>query len=321
MTRIKKIIDVKEEKPKIKCQGKCGRELSEINFYQSKSPFFPNGKVNICKKCLKEMVDLKEINTVYSVMQMLDIPFYYDIWEKCLESNNPLGGYIRQANSGINQFSGARWKDSIFDSKGSNIEKDYEKSKSKNKISEEELDKLKDKFGYGYPDEEYYLYEKKYNELRPSFLLPTTMHEECLREYCIDKVKESLAKAKGDFKEAKEWSTMAKEQASSGKLNPSQMSKSDLTGGLDTFGQMSRMVEQSELGELMRVLPSFMEKPKDRVDITLWLYINYIRDLLGKEECTYEEVWDFYNIRVSEYEKKMIDKNMDEFIKENTGEE
>ena len=43
-------------------------------------------------------------------------------------------------------------------------------------------------------------YEKKYNELRPSFLLPTTMHEECLREYCIDKVKESLAKAKGDFR-------------------------------------------------------------------------------------------------------------------------
>lgn len=321
MARTKKVVEEKEEKVKIKCQGKCGRELTEGNFYQSKSPFFPNGKVNICKKCLKEMVDLKDINTVYSVMQMLDIPFYYDIWEKCLESNNPLGGYIRQANSGINQFSGARWKDSIFNSSGSNIEKDYEKSKKKNNISEEELDKLKDKFGYGYPDEEYYLYEKKYNELRPSFLLPTTMHEECLREYCIDKVKESLAKAKGDFKEAKEWSTMAKEQASSGKLNPSQMSKSDLTGGLDTFGQMSRMVEQSELGELMRVLPSFMEKPKDRVDITLWLYINYIRDLLGKEECTYEEVWDFYNIRVSEYEKKMIDKNMDEFIKENTEEE
>lgn len=307
MSRPKKVVDTGKNKTKIKCQGECGRELAEANFYQSKSPFFPDGKVNICKKCLKEMIDLKDISTVYSVMQILDVPFYYDIWEKCLESSNPVGSYIRQANSGINQFKNARWKDSVFDSKGSNIEKDYEKSKKKNNISEKELDKLKDKFGYGYPDEEYSLFEKKYNELRPSFLLPTTMHEECLREYCIDKVKESLAKAKGDFKEAKEWANMAKEQASSGKLNPSQMSKADLTGGLDTFGQMSRMVEQTELGEFMRVLPVFMEQPKDRVDITLWMYVNYIRDLKGLEECTYEQIWDFYNKRIAEYEKEMID--------------
>ena len=100
---------------------------------------------------------------------------------------------------------------------------------------------------------------------------------------------------------------MAKEQASSGKLNPSQMSKADLTGGLDTFGQMARMVEQTELGEFMRVLPVFMEQPKDRVDITLWMYVNYIRDLKGLEECTYEQIWDFYNKRIEEYEKEIID--------------
>ena len=218
-----------------------------------------------------------------------------------------MGQYIRQANSGINQFNGARYKDSIFNSSGSRKANDYESAKNKKEISEEDLERFKDKFGGGYPDAEYLLFEKKYDELRPSFLLPTTMHEECLREYCIDKVKESIAKARGDFKEAKEWSSMAKEQASSGKLNPAQMSKSDLTGGLDTFGQMARLVEQTEIGEFMRVLPVFMAKPKDRVDITLWLYINYIRDLKGLEECSYDEIWDFYNKRVKEYENKMID--------------
>ena len=309
MARPKKVIEeVKIKKETLKCQGKCGRDIVETNFYQSKSPFFPTGKVNICKKCLKEMVDVEKIDTVYSVMQILDIPFFYDIWEKVLDKGDPIGQYIRQANSGINQFSGARYKDSIFDSTGSKKANDYETSKKNKKIiSEEDLEKLKDKFGYGYPSEEYSLFEKKYDELRPSFLLPTTMHEECLREYCIDKVKESLAKARGDLKEAKDWASMAKEQASSGKLNPSQMSKADLTGGLDTFGQMARMVEQTEIGEFMRVLPIFMEQPKDRVDITLWMYVNYIRDLKGIEECTYEEIWDFYNKRVAEYEKKMID--------------
>lgn len=303
----------KKEIEKMRCQGDCKKELTiKTNFYQSKSPFFPKGRVNICKKCVAKMIDYNNIDTIYTVMQTLDIPFFYNRWEEAVKNkpDNPFGSYIRQANSGINEFEGARWKDSVFKANENQINKNIsEISASTNMIDGQELERLKDKFGYGYPDEEYLLFEKKYDELRPSFLLPTTMHEECLREYCIDKVKESLAKAKGDFKEAKEWASMAKEQANSGRLNPSQMSKSDLTGGLDTFGQMSRMVEQTPEGEFMNILPIFLQKPKDRVDITLWLYVNYIRDLKGLEECDYKEIWEFYNKRVAEYEKKMTDPN------------
>jgi hypothetical protein len=213
------------------------------------------------------------------------------------------------ANS-MPQLKGSRYKDSIFGNESNDILEDNTKTPTKrNKISIEELEILKEKFGDGYPDREYILFEKKYQDLRPSFQLTTTMHEECLREYCIDKVKEGLAKAKGEFKEAKEWASMAKEQASSGKLNPSQMSKADLSGGLDTFSQMSKMVEQTDKGEMMNILPIFMEKPKDRVDITLWLYVNYVRDLKGLEECEYKDIWEFYNQRVAEYEKKMTDPN------------
>lgn len=301
------------DKPKITCQGGCGRELVENNFYKSKSPMFPNGRISICKKCLEQMINYDDMNTVYAVFQSIDIPFFYNRWEEMCKKNpkNPFGNYIRMANSGINEFSGARWKDSVFGKEDNDITEDTVKTPTKrNKISVEELEFLKEKFGEGYLDREYILFEKKYQDLRPSFLLPTTMHEECLREYCIDKVKESLAKAKGNFKEAKEWATMAKEQASSGKLNPSQMSKADLTGGLDTFGQMARLVEQTDEGEMMRILPIFMEKPKDKVDITLWMYVNYIRDLRGLEECEYKDIWEFYNIRVDDYSKDMIDNEL-----------
>lgn len=253
------------------------------------------------------MVDYNDLNSVYGVMQILDIPFYYNRWQETCEKkpNNPLGNYIRMANSGINEFSGARYKDSVFEYA---VEVEGEKNNhKKEKIDDETLFYLKDKFGEGYQENEYILFEKKYQDLRPSFQLLTTMHEECLREYCIDKVKEGLAKAKGDFKEAKEWASMAKDVASSGKLNPSQMSKADLTGGLDTFGQMSRMVEQTDKGELMGLFPKFTEKPKDKVDVTLWMYVNYVRDLKGLEECEYKEIYDFYNKRIAEYENKMID--------------
>ena len=298
----------------IECQGKDhvgkSRLIAPNNFYQSNSPMFPLGKVPICKKCLAKMIDYNDMNTVYTVFQTMDIPFYYNRWEETKEKNpdNVFGNYVRMANSGINEFFGARWKDSIFGNESDDITKDTVKTPTKrNKITIEELEQLKDKFGDGYSDKEYQLFEKKYQDLRPSFQLTTTMHEECLREYCIDKVKEGLAKARGEFKEAKEWASMAKEQASSGKLNPSQMSKADLSGGLDTFGQMRRLVEQTDEGEVMKILPCFMEKPKDRVDITLWFYVNYVRDLKGLDECEYKDIWEFYNKRVAEYESEMQD--------------
>lgn len=333
-SKVEEVKEVKKTRMLI-CKGKCGKKLSENNFYISKSPMYPDGKIPICKKCIREMIDYDDINTIYTVLQAIDIPFYYNRWQECVERGGYImGNYIRMANSGINEFKGARWKDSIFErvkdgdeepieiitTNKNTQEKELKTNTFNMTITPEVLYKLKDKFGYGYPDEEYLLFEKKYSELRPSFSLPTTMHEECLREYCIDKVKESLAKAKGNFKEAKEWASMAKEQANSGKLNPSQMSKSDLTGGLDTFGQMARMVEESDKGELLELLPSFVEKPKDKVDVTLWLYINYIRDLLGKEECAYKDIWEFYNKRAEDYEKEMIDNNFDDFVKENTKE-
>ena len=303
----------KTEKKKIKCQGECKRELIETNFYQSNSPLFNsnNHRVNICKQCINKMIDIEDINSVYVVLQALDIAFLYDYYETAKQKNpkNPFGKYITMANS-MPQLKGARWKDSVFGNESNDILDDNTKTPTRrNTISIDELEALKEKFGDGYPDKEYILFEKKYQDLRPSFQLTTTMHEECLREYCIDKVKEGLAKAKGEFKEAKEWASMAKEQASSGKLNPSQMSKSDLSGGLDTFGQMRRMVEQTDEGEMLKILPIFMEKPKDKVDITLWLYVNYIRDLKGLEECEFKDIWDFYNKRVIEYEKKMADPN------------
>lgn len=306
----------KKETKYIECQGKNHkgktRKIAEQNFYKSVSPMFPLGKIPICKKCLAEMIDYDDINSVYTVLQSIDLPFFKNRWDETCKNNpsNIFGNYIRLANSGINEFGGARWKDSIFGNESNDILEDNTKTPTRrNTISIDELEVLKEKFGDGYPDKEYILFEKKYQDLRPSFQLTTTMHEECLREYCIDKVKEGLAKARGEFKEAKEWASMAKEQASSGKLNPSQMSKADLSGGLDTFGQMRRMVEQTDEGEMLKILPIFMEKPKDKVDITLWLYVNYIRDLKGLEECEYKDIWDFYNKRVIEYEKKMADPN------------
>lgn len=285
------------------------------NYYNTANKMYEKiGKLPICKACLKKMINYDDMESIYSILQQFDIMFDIEHWESATASKmDTFGRYMSMANS-LPNLKDKGFKDSVFDKKQKKIKQknsnvQYSQEDDDNflhiDISDEELESLKEKYGHGYPDDEYILFEKKFRKLKPSFQLPTTMHEEYLREYCVNKVKETIAKAKGEFKEAKEWAAMAKESAEAGKLKPSQMSKADLSKGLDGFGQLSRMVEQHR--DIIPLLPKFTQQPKDKVDITLWLYVNYIRDLEGLPEAEYKDIYQFYDERRKDYEAQEID--------------
>ncbi|MGG1444778.1 hypothetical protein ABE354_22520 [Brevibacillus laterosporus] len=256
--------------------------------------------MNICKRCLHEIAG-RDFENLETMLRLADKPHISYLWESALTKKSPIGEYFKLINA--KDFRHLTW-DYNPNEEVAQFEKDIEPEGCLS------LEILKEKYGYGYPDNEYYLFEKKFTQLKPSFQLLTTMHEEYFKEYCINKVKETLAKARGDFKEAKEWASMVKDVADAGKLKPSQMSKADLSGGMDTFGQLARMVEEES--ELMPLLPQFVELPKDKVDVVLWLYINYIRDLKGLPECEYKDIWAFYDERAADYESQMSD--LKEFV-------
>lgn len=285
------------EKDKSKPCSKCQVDKKLIDYFKSYSPLDADERLRVCKKCMKEMVNLSNLDTVKDLLRMLDKPFMIHLWESAETKNDMIGEYFKLINAKDYRYS--TWKESIF-----------ELSADKNEgldihLDSSYLDELKEMYGDGYPDEEYLLFEKRYQKLKTSFLLPTTMHEEYLREYCVNKVKETLAKSKGDFKEAKEWATMAKDSADAGKLKPSQMSKADLSQGLDGFGQLARMVESHQ--DIIPILPKFTQQPKDKVDITLWHYINYVRDLKGLPPAEYKELYAFYEERKLDYESQELD--------------
>ena len=296
---------------------KCTHFKGEAGLYRD------SGHYPLCRGCVRQMSSNKDgqinVDKFKKVLKSFNRPFIRRLYEKALLSKkDTIGQYF--TSLGNRKYQPMTWKDSdeLGNDKTSKIDKlvetteevekvDVGKNNVFNDIKNIDLEELKDKYGYGYKDEEYFLFEKKYRELKPSFTLVTTMHIECLKEYCVNKVKEGLAKASGNLKEAKEWATMAKDVANSGKLNPSQMSKADLTNGMDTFGQLSRMVEEHDKGELVGLLPKFVERPKDRVDVTLWMYINNVRDMKGYPQCEYKEIYDFYESRKEDYESQMID--------------
>jgi hypothetical protein len=281
--------------------AKCTTEKKLTDFYTSFSPLDLHGKTKLCKKCIQEMVNLDDVETVKNMLRSLDKPFVSHLWESALTKNAPVGEYFKLINA--KDYRHLTWADSIetLPKQESEIPNISVKQDNSNAIIEE----LKEIYGYGYPDNEYLLFEKKFQQLKPSFQLITTMHEECLREYCVNKVKETLAKARGDFKEAKDWASMAKDVAEAGKLKPSQMSKADLSQGLDGFGQLARMVEEKV--DIIPVLPKFIQQPKDKPDVVLWCYLNYVRDLKGLPEADYKDIYNFYEERRADYERQELD--------------
>ncbi|MDV5126948.1 hypothetical protein ACO7RW_01625 [Bacillus amyloliquefaciens] len=296
-----------KEKEKLICAA-CQKEKDkESGFYNSRSSLYEKtGKVPICKTCLKKNIDYSNIESIYTVLQQIDVKFDPLYWEQAEKrKTDTFSAYMTMANS-LKQFNGTGYKDSIFTKEDkTNVTANEEESQTSQDIDSDYLEKLKEKYGYGYPDDDYLLFEKKFLQLKPSFQLLTTMHEECLREYCVNKVYETLAKAKGDFKQAKDWAAMAKDTAEAGKLKPSQMSKADLSQGLDGFGQLARMVEEKV--DIIPILPKFVSQPKDKPDVVLWCYLNYVRDLKGLPPAVYKDIYNFYEERRADYEKQELD--------------
>ena len=131
------------------------------------------------------------------------------------------------------------------------------------------------------------------------YTLKTSLQQETLATYVRFKVKEEEATAKGNVDEAKKWYDAAQNAASSGKLTPKQLSDADLQGGLNTFSELFKAVE--EVVDVIHILPRFKTRPNDALDFVIWCYINYGRSLENLPQCAYSDVYKFYDKKKKEY--------------------
>lgn len=162
-------------------------------------------------------------------------------------------------------------------------------------------------FGEGYTKSEYRKMYNKYENLKLNYSIQTNLHQEALATYVRFKVKEEDATAKGDVAEAMKWYNAAQSAAENGKLTPKQLSEADLHGGINSFSEIFKAVEQAV--DIIPILPSFKFRPNDSLDFTIWCYINYARDLQGLPQCSYEDVYKFYDKKKQEYIDQYGDPN------------
>jgi hypothetical protein len=257
------------------------------------------------------------------ILRQADAPFIISEIEGALgeEKREPIGAYFSRIN--MTQNRGYTWRHSDFgeeESENNNSIMSDDKiegsiaEKKPSELTQEEISKLEEKWGFGYDElNEYVLFEKKWNTLIDNYGRKTSMHVEGLKTYIRFRVKEELATARGDVKEAKEWGQLASKAASDAKINVSQLSKSDISGGIDVLPQLFEAVE-SKVG-IIPQLPKVLEQPYDDVDIIIWSNTNYQRRLEGKPRVSYREVWDFYDEMLEEHCKQqgMNAKQIEEF--------
>ena len=299
----------------------CEKHLNLVHFYNSTSKLHSDAKIPYCKDCLKKMIvdDEGYINDelLKKTLRTIDRPFVYRIWENSLNESNkrrkePFGMYMKNISLSHRDLT---WDESIFDdaderqlAEEANESEypEYKKPKSV-RLTKEELDRLEEKWGSGYQKEELLAFERKYEDLKNNYPEKTAMHTESLKTYVRYKTKEEFATAKNAIQDAKQWGDLAFKAATNAKINPSQLSKADLSDGLSTFSELSQAVEAEV--NVIRILPEFKSQPNDVIDFNLWCYANYVRHLKGLPECSYEEIYEFYDRNVENYIKQYGDPN------------
>jgi hypothetical protein len=286
----------------------------------------------IKKKCYDPDTDEIKIDALKDILRQLDKPYNDIALQGAIDQYNkqfggrevPIGNkvriiglYFKSINS-LPQYIGLNWQTGVeFNNKqnsqaGNGIatvfENKYEPKPTQDDEERYYLDGLSDfvvtqdmiaLFGEGFKKADYKAKWDKYNLLKKNYSDVTALHTEALVSYVRLKVKEEQAVACGNVVEADKWGTAARNAADKAKINPSQLSQSDLQGGLNSFSELLMSVEQAV--DIIPILPQFKFRPNDAIDFNIWCLVNYLRDLEGKPLCSYEDVYNFYDRRKAEY--------------------
>ena len=202
---------------------------------------------------------------------------------------------IKKAKTTLDNILNNKKEDKIENNVGETHTNDSEE----NKIS---FSELKDLFGSGFTESDYRDMYKRYISLQNNYPLRTEMHKEALITYVKYAFKRDQAIADDDTDAVDKWGKLAAKQAQDAKINPNQLSAADLSDGMTSFSQLSAMVEKTI--DIVPLLPEFVEEPKDRVDYTLWEYINYARHMEGKPLIEYKELYKFLETRYESLKRR-----------------
>ena len=299
ITAVKKTRDLNEEEVQdlIQCTG-CGRFVKKRDFYRSYNPQHALGVLPYCKECWitqsSNMIGEVDLEKFKHTLMMNDRPYVHDLFVNSYrEYKTPkglVGNYIKRI--ALQQYRDWTWKDSIFEAQ-------KDDKKKRNLTANYDMLELEQRWGSGFSDVELVAFERKFEYLKSAAPPQTPIHEDAMMTYIRYRVKADLAISRDDVSSAQKWGQLASQAQETAKLAPNKLTKSDLSGGIDNFAELSKQIELAVDG-VVPILPKFVAQPKDLPDMVLYAYINYNREVRGLPPTEYSEIYSFYRRRAEE---------------------
>ncbi len=305
MPKLTKKEPVKSPNTKKVCDN-CKREISSTQFYNTNSVLSVDGKLNICKNCVRSMIDYNRIETVYKILQLLDIPFLYSYWRSALESNSedPWSSYIRMANSKINEFKKRTWKDSKFEPDSINPVK---LNMNQQIAFENHFDVTNEmilKWGNKYESEDYYQLEKFYNEMERTNTIETTQDMVYLKKLAVISLKMDKELEEGNYDEVKKLGDLFSKYMADSKFRAMDKTDADKFGGIRRFSDIYVEVEKDDFIPPWEYYRKINGAKQDIVDKTITYILNFMLKF-NKIEKLFEPPLDTPKIELDEIDENV----------------
>ena len=286
----------KEKKEKHKCLY-CGKAyVIDLNYYNSNSIFYSDGKLPYCKQCIERLYQrlfdqyaeegclYPERKAVKRLCMAFDIYFKEDVFNSALKNyresevkTSPMSQYMRI----IQLFQYNRNKETYDDTleyEEKNIHSAITANVSDDKIDDDESDNFKadeatvNFFGAGFKDEDYKFLKREYDDWTARHECKTKTQEEIFKDICFNRLQNWKALQKGE--DTKDITSAFQKMLDSGKLQPKQNS-GDTMADNQTFGTLINKWENT------RPLPEIDEELKD-VDKIGWYIDVFFKGHLSK---------------------------------------
>jgi hypothetical protein len=289
------------------CSG-CHKDKTTRYFYKSNSPRFDNeiywGHTELCKECLKDKVyrkdgQLDKGKFIESLKTDFDMPFFNEKYMLALNSGKEVvGEYLRLLNLGTKKNKQLTWKDGETEEKQNKVKI----ANKKGLIDVSDLSELTLKWGDEWNEEELLLLEQTYKELGADKNMKYNSSKQYLKLATMNYVRSYTAMKQGNVQDAEKYTKLFNETMKMGEFNPSALSKNSNLEKLGSFCDFSLMVEEClDVIDLQKILPEYMQQPRDLADKVIWYVVNYMQDSQGYKMSSYEDIYKFYTKMEEDY--------------------
>lgn len=162
---------------------KCGEYHKQDMYLASTSWFFPDGYIDICNNCLdKYLGDCTDIDKADKLCQYMDMPFDLNTWMTIVNANGYGSFKIYFTQNWGRKYETIEWKP-VHDEWKAIIENN-EREKI-NALSKEDLNKLREKWGTSFTEEQLLYFENMYNEIDKTQSITTAIQKDNARKMCM----------------------------------------------------------------------------------------------------------------------------------------